>query len=176
MSHFSSSNKCRQRLHVFDFSSHSSFTVGKVGELGTLRYFVFYSTVNNVVPGDIVDINNVFFLPRISVVDGVSSNNNTKDAAETGHGSDKGDRDEDPEGEEEEEIEEIDEAGLQYLEEEGEEEDEEEGDVILRPEAVMKLHLEILEGESHRGSKTGPLCTQLHTHPHHLLALQRSIS
>jgi hypothetical protein len=96
------------------------------------------------IPGDIVDINNVFLLPRISVVDGVTSNNNTKDAAETG--SDKGDRDEDPEGEEEEEIEEIDEAGLQYLEEEGEEEDEE-GDILLRPEAVMKLHLEILEGE-----------------------------
>ncbi len=136
-SHFSSiSNKC---LRVFD---------GRESRRTTLRYFVYYSTVNNVVPGDIVDFNNVFFLPRISVVDGVTSNNNTKDAGgETGDGSDKGDRDEDPEGEEEEEIEEIDEAALQYLEEEGEEEEEEEGDIILRPEAVMKLHLEILEGE-----------------------------
>ncbi len=79
------------------------------------------------------------------MVDGVTSNNNTKDAGgETGDGSN---RDEDPEGEEEEEIEEIDEAGLQYLEDEGEEEEDEEGDVVLRPEAVMKLHLEILEGE-----------------------------
>ncbi len=104
------------------------------------------------------------------MVDGVTSNNNTKDAGgETGDGSDKGDRDEDPEGEEEEEIEEIDEAGLQYLEEEGEEEEDEEGDIVLRPEAVMKLHLEILEGESHRETKaywTGHHCTQLHTHPH----------
>jgi hypothetical protein len=79
------------------------------------------------------------------VVDGVTSNNNTKDAG--GEAGDGSNRDEDPEGEEEEEIEEIDEAALQYLEEEGEEEEDEEGDIVLRPEAVMKLHLEILEGK-----------------------------
>ena len=96
------------------------------------------------------------YIPRISLVEAGSSNNNSSKAnSESGDGTGKG------EGEEEE-IQEIEEGDLESLdclekgpgeeeeeegvEEEEEEEEEEEGET-LRPETVMKLRLEILEGK-----------------------------
>jgi anti-sigma28 factor (negative regulator of flagellin synthesis) len=71
----------------------------------------------------------------------VSNNNSPKQSSET---QDREDRDEEHEeegeGEEDEDIEEIEEVSQEQ------EEEDDDGD-IFRPEAVMKLQLEILEGE-----------------------------
>ena len=79
-------------------------------------------------------------LPYSRVSPGASNNNSPKQASECGNGTD---REEDHEEEEEErDLEEI----LECQGRESEDEEDEEGET-LRPEAVMKLQLEILEGE-----------------------------
>ena len=81
-------------------------------------------------------------LPCSRVSPGASNNNSPKQASECGNGTD---REEDHEEEEEEEEERDLEEILECQGRESEDEDEE-GET-LRPEAVMKLQLEILEGE-----------------------------
>ena len=82
-------------------------------------------------------------LPCSRVSPGASNNNSPKQASECGNGTD---REEDHEEEEEEEEERDLEEILECQGRESEDEEDEEGET-LRPEAVMKLQLEILEGE-----------------------------